>query len=86
MERMRGRNMSESSDYEYELNQTITVGELIEELSKYPLDMKVMSTWESTKNSLRKEDIYYSFLDCVFIDADSGYYKRDYEKKWERIK
>lgn len=78
--------MSESSDYEYQLNETITVGELIEELSKYPLDMKVMSTWESTKNVLRAEDIYYSFLDCVFIDADSGYYKRDYEKKWERIK
>lgn len=60
------------------LEETLTVGELIAELQKYPSDMKVCTTWESTKHSLIHSNIYYSYWDCLFIDADENFYRDRY--------
>ena len=59
---------------------TITVKELIEELSRFPLDKKVFVTWESTVNELRKEFIYEAYTGSIYIDGEYGFYKKSFEK------
>lgn len=63
-----------------EKEKSISVGGLIEVLSKYPPEMKVMFTWESTIRRMAEENMYMSFLDCLFLDADENFYKDRYEK------
>lgn len=52
------------------------VGELIEELSKHPLDAVVMATWESI---FREVSIYRALDGTVVLDADDDRYRDDIE-------
>lgn len=60
---------------------TISVKELIEKLSKYPENLKVFVTWESTVNALENEFIYEATTGSIYIDGDYGFYKKDFEKE-----
>lgn len=62
------------------LDETLNVGSLIELLKKYPKDMKVMTTWESTVHSLKKENIYESITGSLYLDADENFYKEQFSK------
>jgi hypothetical protein len=62
------------------LDETLNVENLIEILQKYPKNMKVMTTWESTVNSLKKENIYQSITGSLYLDADGNFYKKDFSK------
>ena len=73
------RYFYESSFYLYDIPDSLTIEELIEILSKFPKDLKVCTTWESTKHALRPENIYLSRFGVLFIDADDNFYKKDYE-------
>jgi len=64
------------------LKGTMNVGELIELLQTYPKNMKIITTWESTVNTLEKKLVYKSKHlteeQYLFIDCDSGCYKDDF--------
>lgn len=57
---------------------TLTVQELIKILEKYPKEMKIFTTWESTLHSLEKENIYKSSTGSLYLDADQNFYKDDF--------
>jgi len=59
---------------------TLTVKELIEILKKYPDDMKVLITWESTVNELKKDFIYEAYTGSLYLDGDYGFYKEEFKK------
>jgi hypothetical protein len=61
-------------------DRTLTVEKLINILNKYPKQMPVMCTWESTVNELREEYIYEAMTGTLYIDGDYGFYKKDFEK------
>lgn len=63
------------------LKDTLTVQELIDILQQYPKDMKVLSTWESTVNSLTKDNIYESLTGSLYLDADNNSYKENFCKR-----
>ncbi len=63
----------------YLFSKSITIKELIDILCKFPIDTKICITWESTINSLEKENIYMSKWGVVLLDADGNSYKEDYE-------
>ncbi len=56
----------------------MTVKELIDVLKKYPMDMKVLFTWESTYVPVLKSYIYKSKQGHLYLDADYGSYKSIY--------
>ena len=58
----------------------MNVGELIEILSLYPQDMKVLITWESTTQALQKQNIYISKEEHLVLDADGNSYKEEFAK------
>jgi hypothetical protein len=60
---------------------TMTVGELIRILQKFPEDIQIACTWESTIRSIDAENIYESKFGCILIDSDFNYYKDSYEIK-----
>lgn len=62
------------------IKNTLTVGELIDILNKYPKEMKVMITWESTVNELREEFIYEAKSGTLYLDGESGFYKEEFQK------
>jgi hypothetical protein len=59
---------------------TLTVGRLIDILSKYPKQMKVMITWESTVNELKEEWIYEAKTGSLYLDGDAGFYKDEFKR------
>lgn len=65
---------------EKHLEDTLTVKELIDVLKKYPQNMKVMITWESTVNELRKKFVYESITGTLYLDGDYNFYKEDFAK------
>ncbi len=67
-------------DKEIWLKDTLTVGQMINLLNKYPKNMKVLCTWESTLNAIKKENIYISVTDKIYIDADGCFYKKEFAK------
>lgn len=64
----------------YLLDDILCVKELIEFLKKYPKNMKILTTWESTLNILKKENIYESFTGTLYLDADYNFYKKEFAK------
>lgn len=57
---------------------TITVGEFIDILRKYPEDLPVLTTWEGVCVAIGKGDFSVDFNDYendnfLFIDADQKY-------------
>lgn len=60
--------------------ETLTVEGLIEILQKYPKNMKIMTTWESTVHILKKENIYESITGSLYLDADENFYKEGFSK------
>lgn len=66
---------------ERHLGSTLTVSELIGILERYPKDMKVMLTWESTVECLTEENIYEAYTGTLYLDADCNFYKKEFEKK-----
>lgn len=61
------------------LNESLTIQELIDILSKYPKDMKIVTTWESTVNPILRRDIYLSKNGkFVYLDADYCSYKQEF--------
>ncbi len=73
------------SDYleekeKYLLEDTLTVGGLIDVLSKYPVEMKIMITWESTVNRFEKKNIYLAVTGTLYFDADGNFYKDAFSK------
>lgn len=68
------------------IDSTLTVGELINILEKYPRNKKILITWESTLNELKKEFIYEAKTGTLYLDADYGFYKKDYAKDPEENK
>lgn len=72
------------SEYLFEkekcLHDTLTVEKLIKILQKYPKNMKVLITWESTVNELRERFIYESITGTLYLDADYNFYKKDFAK------
>ncbi len=77
---MWGIIVAHNDDLKWLIDQSMTVGELVDLLSKYPEDMIVLTTWESTVNSLLKREIYVSHDGYLYIDADSGSYKKDFAR------
>jgi ribosomal protein L21E len=73
-------NISDLKEKEEWLKYTLTVGELIYILNKYPQDMKVMITWESTVHDLKPSNIYEAHTGTLYLDADGDFYKKDYAK------
>lgn len=69
------------SNYELTVDDTMTVGELISVLKKFPEDTRIACTWESTIRSIDEENIYESRFGCILIDSDYNYYKDSYERK-----
>jgi hypothetical protein len=67
-------------DREFHLNDTLTVKQLIEILKKYPCDMKVMTTWESTVHELKEENIYETCTGKLYLDAYENFYKKEFQK------
>jgi len=61
-------------------SETLNVGQLIDILKKYPRDTKVMTTWESTLHDIKAEFIYIASTGTLYIDADEGFYRKDFEK------
>ena len=59
----------ESSD------ESLTLRELIKILNEYPKEMKVVFTWESIFNPIKKKFIYKSKNGNLILDADWGSYK-----------
>ena len=51
------------------------VMELIEALNKYPQNLEVLITWESTFSDLDNEKIYQAKDGTVILDADENFYK-----------
>ena len=63
------------------INESFTIKELMEVLAKYPQDMKIITTWESTIKSIKKRDIYLSKDGkFVYLDADYCSYKEAFAK------
>lgn len=62
----------------------LSVNDLINILKKFPPQMKVMITWESTIHSLEEENIYVSWRDTLLIDGDCNTYKDDFQKGNEK--
>ena len=58
----------------------MTVATLIDLLKKYPSDMKVFTTWESTVNEITKKDVYESKEGHLYIDGDACFYKDRFAK------
>ena len=63
----------------HEAGQTLTVKELIEKLSEYPMDMPVMAEWEGVVAYIRPENFSNFFVDkglaedrclCLVIDVE----------------
>lgn len=71
---------NEKEHDEWESQHTMTVGELMDVLSVYPKDMKVLTTWESTIHTIRRQYIYESHTGNLYIDADEAFYRKDFEK------
>jgi len=55
----------------------MNIGELREELAKYPKTAKVMITWEGIFHLIRKSNIYRAPNGVVVMDADENFYKRE---------
>lgn len=67
--------------YKTEIQETFSVAELIDLLSKYPKEMKIVITWESTIQGILKRNIYTSKEEnFLFLDADGCFYKQSYAK------
>lgn len=73
-------DMEDEYPDKYVLKETMNVRELIEMLSLYPKDMKVIITWESTLKSIQKENIYVSKEGHLYLDSDGNFYKEDFAK------
>lgn len=59
---------------------TLKVGELIEILGKYPKEMRVLITWESTLNEFTRKNIYESVTGTLYLDGDYNFYKQQFAK------
>lgn len=57
----------------------MTRDELIAELQKYPADVQVKITWETTVHAIKPENLYLSKDGVLLIDADDNNYKKDFE-------
>lgn len=64
----------------WNIKETLSIGELIDILNNYPKEMKVIITWESLTTTLTKENIYLSKWNTLFLDADGNFYKEDFAK------
>lgn len=65
----------------YDEGNSLTVSQLIGILQRYPKEMKVIVTWESTVHGLEEINIYEAYTGSLYIDADANFYKEEYEKK-----
>ena len=65
------------------LPDTLSVGQLIEILKRYPPNMPVITTWESTIHGLQEDNIYESKEGNLYIDADYNSYKDEFAKTEE---
>lgn len=72
--------MEEHHSLKWIIPDTLNVKQLIEILSRYPQDMKVITTWESTIHSILQENIYESKEGHLYLDADDNSCKDDYSK------
>jgi len=72
--------MSYLHEREKHTEKTLNVGSLISILKKYPPEMKVLITWESTVNELYPEFIYEAYTGALYLDGDYGFYKEDFKK------
>lgn len=74
--------MDDPHDLKYKESQleTMTVGQLINELQNYDPNTPIFITWESTVNRLRKEFIYLAYTNSLYLDGDTGFYKKYFEK------
>jgi hypothetical protein len=70
----------DDSELNFSIEGTLDVQGLMELLSKYPPNMKVLFTWESILVELRKENVYLSKKGILYLDADYNSYKRQYAK------
>lgn len=70
----------EWDEHEIAKTETLKVGQLIQFLSKYPKEMKVLFTWEGSVQSVDKKNIYQDVLGCLLLDADENFYKGDFAK------
>ena len=73
-------DISVLDEKEFWFKDTLKVEQLINILKKYPKDMKVMITWESTVNEIKAHNIYESHTGSLYLDADGNSYKNDYAK------
>lgn len=60
--------------------ESLTIQEMLDILQKYPKNMKIMTTWESTIHSLKKQNIYESITGTLYLDADENFYKEGFSK------
>lgn len=60
--------------------ETLTVNELVKALERFPGDMKVFTTWESTVHSLLEHNVYEALTGSLYLDADENFYKKDFKK------
>lgn len=61
------------------LSRSFNIQELTDFLSKYPKDMKIIITWESTYHEIEKKNIYLSKdKEFLYFDADDNFYKKDF--------
>ncbi len=70
-----------SERLKWAIQNTISVGRLIDILQKYPKEMLVITTWESTLHTLEEENLYESKEGHLYIDADDNFYKKEYAKE-----
>lgn len=67
--------------YAQSIQESMTVGELVDILSQYPETMKIVTTWESSIQSISPKCIYTSNDGkYLYIDADYCFYKEDFAR------
>ncbi len=77
------KRMKKKSDFLEEKEKyknSMDVSSLINLLKKYPSNMKVFVTWESTINELKPEFIYEAETGSLYIDGEYAFYKDDFAK------
>lgn len=62
------------------LENCLSVKEFINILQKYPPEMKIITTWESTVHALEEQNIYESKEGHLYLDADYNFYKNQFSK------
>ena len=60
--------------------ESMSVGQLMDLLSKYPNEMKVLFTWEGIIKPIYKNNIYEDIHASLLLDADSNFYKEGFAK------